>query len=75
MERYGNTSGKSGVKAYEIVPDGIRIMFVTGEIYRYTFGSAGKERIVRMRSLAKKGKGLSTYISQFVKDDFEVKEG
>lgn len=71
MKQYRNLSGKSGIKAYETGEDFIKIKFITGEMYLYTYSSAGKKIIEKMKLFASEGKGLSTYISQTVKDKFE----
>lgn len=71
MIRYKNISGKSGVIQYQAGSDYILVKFINDAIYRYTYASAGKQVIEKMKQLAKQGKGLSTYISQFVKDNFE----
>lgn len=71
MQPYGNLSGGSGVKAYEIGRDFIRVQFVDDRIYRYSYTSAGRGRIEQMKRLAASGKGLSTYISQHVRDAYE----
>lgn len=70
MERYKNLSGDSGVAAYEIRGGGIEVEFVNGSAYLYTDASAGAERIAKMRRLARLGRGLSTYISQVVRDGY-----
>ena len=73
MKRYGNNSGKSGVIAYETGEESIAVQFVTGEIYLYTYASAGKRNVERLKKLAAKGEGLSTFISQVVKGGYEGK--
>lgn len=73
MIRYKNLEGHSGVTAYESGADNITIEFGHEAIYLYTYQSAGKEVIEQMKKLAEKGKGLSTYISQKVKDKYERK--
>ncbi|MGH8213266.1 MAG: hypothetical protein ACREPP_08590 [Rhodanobacteraceae bacterium] len=70
MERYGNLSGDSGVRAYELRRGGIVVEFVNGSAYLYTGASAGKEQIVEMKRRACAGRGLSTYISQTVRDGY-----
>jgi hypothetical protein len=70
MERYRNLSGKSGVVAYELRDGGIEVEFATGARYLYTEASAGKPAIATMRRLAKSGRGLSTYISQTVREGY-----
>lgn len=71
--RYGNKAGNSGVIAYEIKRDFIRVKFVDGSTYTYTYRSAGRENIERMKILARSGRGLSGYISTHVKDRFSEK--
>lgn len=71
MERYGNKSRKSGVRSFEIGNDYIVVVFEDGGRYRYTYRSAGKKQIEHMKKLALKGLGLSTFISQYVKDRYE----
>lgn len=73
MEQYKkNNSGDSGVEFYEIENTALIVQFVKGGKYRYTYESAGKEHIEEMKRLAIKGKGLSTYITQHVKDRYET---
>ncbi|MGQ2982021.1 hypothetical protein [Flavobacterium sp.] len=71
MQRYRNLEGHSGVTAYEVRDDGIRVEFNHDTVYLYTYASAGKRVIDKMKKLAGAGKGLSTYISRTVKDKFE----
>lgn len=73
MKRYRNSSGKSGVRAYEIYADRILIEFAAGDIYVYSYRMPGKADVEQMKTLAEKGKGLSTYISQNVRDRYESK--
>jgi hypothetical protein len=71
MKRYQNKSGNSGVLAYETGRTFIRIQFVEGARYTYTYKSTGKEHVEQMKLLAEEGKGLSGYISRYVKDAYE----
>ena len=48
MQNYLNLSGKSGVKAFVIGNDFIRVMFSTGRIYTYSYHSAGIEKVEEM---------------------------
>ena len=70
MQRYANLSRSSGVKAYELRDGAIEVEFANGSRYLYTQASAGAARIARMQRLAKAGRGLSTYISQVVRNGF-----
>jgi hypothetical protein len=74
MEQYKkNNSGTSGVEFYEIENDDIVVQFVDGRIYRYSYASAGKENVEKMKQLAIAGVGLTTYINQYVRDKYESK--
>jgi hypothetical protein len=74
MERYKNLSGNSGVVEYEIGPTFIKVRFSDGTIYRYTESSAGSRNIQRMKNLARKGLGLSSFISATVREAYAGKE-
>ena len=73
LTSYRNRAGNSGVTAYEILDDGIRVRFVDGEIYTYTVKSAGREHVERMQALAKAGAGLSGYIATHVRHRYASK--
>jgi hypothetical protein len=73
MQRYKNLSGESGVIAYDIGDRSITIRFTGGDRYLYTDQSAGAENIAEMQRLATLGSGLSTFISQVVKERYERK--
>jgi hypothetical protein len=72
MQRYKNTVN-SGVLAYEIGEDRIKVKFLDGTIYLYTYTSAGTENIERMKQLASIGKGLTTFINQAVQEQYAIK--
>ena len=71
MKNYANVSNSSGVVAYEYGRDWISVLFRGRVIYTYSYRSAGKQHVDSMKKLADSGKGLSTYISQHVKDLYE----
>lgn len=73
MELYRNLSEDSGVTAYEIHDEYIIIQFIGGERYLYDYRKPGKQNVEKMKILAHAGKGLSTYISQFVKTNYAKK--
>lgn len=73
MTPYQNLEGNSGVTAYEIKTNSIAVEFNHDAVYLYTYKSAGKKVIEKMKLLAKAGRGLSTLISQEVKEDYEKK--
>ena len=74
MTNYNNLSGESGIIAYEIGSDFIRIQFADHGIYLYTEASTGAEHIAKMKEMAIKGRGLNTYINQHVRGNYEKKE-
>ena len=67
MERYRNLGGDSGVAAFEIGPDFVRVQFTTGHVYLYTYASAGIQNIERMKLLARSGQGLNSFIDTTVR--------
>jgi hypothetical protein len=73
MPRYSNLSRHSGVVAYETADDWIALTFVNGERYLYGPTRPGREAVERMKSLARAGRGLSTFVSQHVRDHYERK--
>ena len=73
MQRYKNLSGESGVVAYEIGKRSITVRFMNGDRYVYTDQSAGADNIAEMQRLATLGSGLSTFISQVIRDRYERK--
>lgn len=73
MKRYKNLEGNSGVTFYEMDEEAITVVFSNGAKYLYNNKTPGKRQVEKMKTLAKNGKGLSTYISRYVKDNFEAK--
>ena len=74
MERYKNLGGNSGVMAYEIGSDFIRVQFFDGSIYLYTYASAGSHNIEHMKQLARNGQGLNSFINTTVRKAYARKE-
>ncbi len=73
MQRYSNYSGNSGVTGYEIGSNFIDIQFQDGAVYRYTYNSAGASYVEQMKQLAVNGKGLSSFISRYVKNNYAAR--
>ncbi|WP_310378212.1 hypothetical protein [Flavobacterium sp.] len=73
MERYRNSSGNSGVSGYEIGNDYIRVKFTgNSKTYQYSYqGKAGKNHVDNMKSLARSGSGLNSYINSYVKFKYD----
>ena len=73
MPRYLNRNGHSGVLHYEIGPGSITLTFVNGDRYLYSGLRPGHTLVARMKMLARRGEGLSTFVSQHVRDNYERK--
>ncbi|HTJ11924.1 MAG TPA: hypothetical protein VL547_07860 [Dinghuibacter sp.] len=73
MQRYKNLQGNSGVRAFVIGADYIKVGFATGETYVYDYRQPGKDDVENMKALALKGRGLSTYISTHVRERYAKK--
>jgi hypothetical protein len=73
MEPYRNLSGNSGVEAFEIHDESIVVRFTGGLTYLYDCVRPGRLHVEQMKRLAREGRGLSTYISQHVREAFARK--
>jgi hypothetical protein len=73
MQPYRNLSGTSGVVAFALGDHHIDIEFQDGHRYRYTYAIPGEQQVEAMKSLAKTGKGLATYINQHVREHFAAR--
>jgi hypothetical protein len=73
MQRYLSAQKNTGIIAYQIAPDAISIKFRDGSVYLYTNVKPGKTHVTNMKSLAKKGEGLTTYINQHVRENYYEK--
>lgn len=74
MEPYGSLEGKAGVTAFSIGDDFIKVRFHDAAIYVYDNSKPGAAHVERMKELARAGRGLSTYISQHVRQNYARKE-
>lgn len=67
MEAYQNKSQTSGVTAYEIGNDFIKIQFKgQNGVYLYNYDVPGAKDVEEMKKRAINGKGLNTFINQHV---------
>jgi hypothetical protein len=73
MKRYANLAGDSGVTAYESRATSIVVQFQDGWKYEYTRHSVGAAVVETMKQLAAAGRGLSSFISQEVRDGYARK--
>ncbi len=70
MTPYARLAGESGVVGYRIAARHISVAFADGSIYVYSWQSAGRAHVEHMKRLAVAGIGLSTYISQHVRQNY-----
>ena len=76
MQKYQNTGRKSGVEEFEIGQDYILIKyFKTPKLYKYSYASAGKEKVEKMKELAIKGQGLNGYVNRVAEFEYEGGKG
>jgi hypothetical protein len=71
MHRYRNWSGTSGIRAYEVGLDFIRLWWDKGEPYEYSYATVGEVHVEEMKRRAKKGSHLNAYINRHP----EIKKG
>lgn len=62
MIPYSNPN--SGISAYQVANDSIRIKFKNGSVYAYDKISIGTRHFTNMVRLAESGRGLNTYINK-----------
>lgn len=74
MVPYRDVDGDSGVSAYEVGSDFIRVQFRDGAVYLYTYSSAGQGNIETMKRLAAAGDGLNGFINTHVRKSYSRKE-
>lgn len=71
MQNYKNAGGNSGVKSFSIGVDYIIVQFRTGNLYTYSYKSAGRDKVEEMKRLAIQGQGLNSYIIKYARMDYE----
>jgi hypothetical protein len=75
VKPYGSLTRDSGVVAYELGADFIRVQFRDHSVYLYTYTSTGARDIEQMKDLAVRGEGLTTFINTHVRKRYARKEG
>ncbi len=73
MQAYKNLGGNSGVRLFEIGTDYIDVLFSGSLVYRYSYKKPGKTEVEHMKKLALDGQGLNSYISRYIKTNYEKK--
>ncbi|NND23546.1 MAG: hypothetical protein HKN86_02530 [Acidimicrobiia bacterium] len=72
MEMYANNRGNSPITHYELNSESITVWFKGGKSYSYSYsGDAGEYHVEAMKELALSGTGLSAYITQNVRFDYD----
>jgi hypothetical protein len=72
ISRY-KSDHETGVVAYSLDENSITVLFQDDWHYLYDKDKPGPVHIKKMKALAKKGSGLSTYISQHVRENYKRK--
>jgi hypothetical protein len=73
VERYKDLSGEGGILAFEILDKAIILQFKGGDCYLYDYFKPGEEHVEQMKMLARRGKGLTTYVNQHVRANYSKK--
>ncbi len=71
MERYANQRGNSPITHYQIENERIIVWFKGGKSYSYSYQKAGRIHVEMMKSLARRGSGLSAYITRNVRFEYD----
>ena len=66
LQRYRNESGRTGVAGYADLPQGLAVEFGDGHVYLYNYDCPGRFHVDHMKSLAREGQRLASYISRHV---------
>jgi hypothetical protein len=66
MKSYENVGGSSAIVAFEIGDDSIKVKFMDGSVYLFTYQSAGSANVEQMKKYATFGHGLHGFITRFV---------
>jgi len=73
MQYYRNLGGNSGVFAFDIGSNTIKVQFKDGSIYLYNYSATGMSEVERLKDLALSGQGLNSYISKYIKKKYAAK--
>jgi len=73
LKNYKDLSGSGGITGYQFLQNGIILQFKSKDLYLYDYKKPGKQHIEQMKILAEKGKGLTTYVNQNIRDNYSQK--
>jgi hypothetical protein len=69
VHRYNNPD--SGVAEFEIFPRAIHLRFRHDRtVYVYDYDNPGPSHVEEMKQLARAGRGLSSYVSRYVRGNY-----
>lgn len=71
MERYSNRRGNSPITHFQIEDERIDVWFQGGKSNSDSYRKAGRSHVEQMKVLATSGSGLSAYITQNVRFDYD----
>ena len=67
MPAYRNFGLDSGVVAYDLGVDWIKVTFKDGSAYLYNYAVTGRHNVEQMKRLAETGQGLNAFINRTVR--------
>jgi hypothetical protein len=70
LQPYRDAGGDSGVTGYILGSDFIVVEFTDSKAYLYNTTKPGRRHVAEMKKLATAGKGLATYINQYVREHY-----
>ncbi|RQQ32296.1 hypothetical protein DF118_12770 [Burkholderia stagnalis] len=73
MDQYKNLNGDSGVIAYEISDDAIKVEFKDKSLYLYNYSVPGRHHVDSMKKHAIAGRGLNGYINSDVRKQYAAR--
>ena len=75
MTPYRNLNSDSNVVAYEVNEESIHVIIKSGACRNYLYDTVrpGGAVVEQMKALAVQGRGLNSYISSVVKDNYKKK--
>lgn len=62
MIRYSNNTGSSGIHSYEVLEDGLKVLFTSGSVYIYDRYKLGENRYQIAIKKAMYGSGLNSFL-------------
>lgn len=72
-KRYQDTNSNSGIVRYKYGSNWIRVEFKESSVYEYTYKSAGKNNVEKMKMLADSRNGLNSFINKNVRKKYSKK--